>query len=172
MTISRLFQLVILIMLLSSKTLKREVREVLLLLTNNEKKFEIRTLDPWKEWSLLEKLVSLKQHHYLTFPWQIARDEMMKNRNGKGLRRLKGIFNIREPGESVSVDDGKPHVGEKLKVTWKNIILTTQTRNPIVVHVPCCCSELFFLIVVIFVHIYRKSRQQMLEKKQKLSQVC
>ena len=42
---------------------------------------------------------------------------MMKNKNGKGLRRLKGIFNVKQPGESVSVDDGKPHVGEKLKVT-------------------------------------------------------
>ena len=47
----------------------------------------------------------------------IARDEMMKNKNGKGLRRLKGIFNVKQPGETVSVDDGKPRVGEKLKVT-------------------------------------------------------
>ena len=42
---------------------------------------------------------------------------MMKNKNGKGLRRLKGIFNVKQPGETVSVDDGKPRVGEKLKVT-------------------------------------------------------
>ena len=58
---------------------------------------------------------------------------MTKKRYGNRLRKkFLGKFNIKEPGERVSVDDGKPHVGEKLKVTWKTIIITPLKRNPIV----------------------------------------
>ena len=50
--------------------------------------------------------------------FDLAKEQMAKNRNGKGLRRKKGLFNIVEPGEQVESDDGKPPVGEKLKVNW------------------------------------------------------
>ena len=81
---------------------------------------------------------------------------MMKNKNGKGLRRLKGIFNVKQPGETVSVDDGKPHVGEKLKVMQKVKVITRHTRNWIVNTCTILLQLIILFIVINIIHIHRK----------------
>ena len=45
---------------------------------------------------------------------------MLKNRNGRGLRRKK--VNVVEPGEPVESDDGKPAIRENVKVLCISLI--------------------------------------------------